>query len=226
MRSCRFSGLLVAPVGSGLSYSQSLAFRGGFMPYCRKFRWVLFFAAAVVIFASVLPAAAQRRDFVTEQEAELIRKYQSIDERIDILVKMIDRRLVAAGISDVKWRAKKDSDEWGPEPTGTRLELLSDIRRLFQKAVDDIDDVASRSSNTVETNVAGSPELNSAVRNLAAAARRLGPLFESEAERVENPKERGLLLESADLARQVLEAESNLPKEQPGNRKSKNKPNS
>lgn len=190
--------------------------------YFRQF----FFIALFVAFAAVMSADAQRRDFVTEQEAELIRKYQSIDKRIEILIKMIDRRLTVAGVADIKWRGKKDSDEWGPEPTGSRLELFSDIRRLFQKAVDDIDDVASRSENSTETNIVGSAEFNSAVHKLADAARRLGPVFEQEAERVENPKERGLLLESADLARQVLEAESNLPKEQPGNRKAKNKPNS
>jgi len=198
------------------------------MPFRRKFPLILSFISAVIFtFLTVgSPAAAQRRDFVTEQEAELLRKYQSIDQRIDVLVKMIDRRLVVAGIADVKWRAKKDSVEWGPEPTGTRLELLSDVRRLFQKAVDDIDDVASRSENAAETNFVGSAEFNSAVKKLAAASRRLGPLFESEAERVENPKERGLLLEAADLARQVIEAESNLPKEQPSNRKTKDKPKS
>lgn len=178
----------------------------------------------ILLIAGILPAHGQRRDFVTEPEAELIRKFQSIDKRIEILIKMIDRRLNAAGIAEIKWRGKKDSDEWGPEPTGTRLELLSDIRRIFQKAVDDIDDLASRSENSTETNIVGSAEFNSAVRSLAAAARRLGPIFEQEAAKAENPKERGLLLESADLAKQVIEAESNLPKLTAPNNKSKTKP--
>lgn len=187
--------------------------------------FVLICALLTFFFTSAGKAEAQRRDFVTEQEAELIRKYQSIDKRIEILLKMIDRRLAAAGIAEVKWRGKKDSDEWGPEPTGTRLELLSDIRRIFQKAVDDIDDVASRSENSTETNAVGTSEFNSAVRNLAAAARRLGPVFQQEAEKAENPKERGLLLESADLAQQVIEAEANLPTQTPAKPKTRSKPN-
>src|SRR5688572_24691717 len=105
-----------------------------------------YFALAILttaILGSI--ASGQRRDFVTEHEGELIREAQEIDLRIEVLTKFIDRRLAAANIAGHTWTPpKKNTELWGPEPAGSRSELLSDIKRLLQKSVDDIDDIASR----------------------------------------------------------------------------------
>ena len=112
--------------------------------------------ALISISVLVSTAAAQRRDFVTEQEGELIREAQEIDLRIEALTKFIDRRLPAANIAGHTWTPpKKNSELWGPEPTGSRSELLSDIKRLLQKSIDDIDDIASRTSTAIEGNEVG-----------------------------------------------------------------------
>jgi hypothetical protein len=57
----------------------------------------------VAIALMILPyfaasAHAQRRDYMTEAEIELVRDSQEIDKRIDVLTKMIDRRFTALGI--------------------------------------------------------------------------------------------------------------------------------
>src|SRR5690349_10800768 len=139
------------------------------MKYISRFT-VLAILAFAVLFST---AIGQRRDFVTEQEGELIREAQEIDLRIEALTKFIDRRLAAANIPGNTWSPpKKNSELWGPEPTGSRSELLSDIKRLLQKSIDDIDDIASRTSTAIEGNEVGGKLFPKAVRNLAAAATR------------------------------------------------------
>src|SRR5688572_3599209 len=107
----------------------------------------------LISFFVAVDADAQRRDYMTELEVELVRDAQDIDKRIDVLTKMIDRRFTALGISVGGWKqSDKDMEKWGDVRAGTRMELLSDIRYLLQKAIDDIDDVAEHNENTLTQN--------------------------------------------------------------------------
>src|ERR687893_628645 len=117
-----------------------------------KFSLFAWIAALLFLFSLTEVASAQRRDFVNEQEAELIREYQEIDRRIEVLIKFLDRRLAAANIAGHEWKPQKNAELWGEEPNGTRAELLYDSKRILQKAVDDIDDIASREGAAVEGN--------------------------------------------------------------------------
>src|SRR3954451_9003262 len=106
--------------------------------------------ALAVIFALIVSAtaSAQSRDYLTDQEIEVVRDAQQIDERIDVLVHMIDRRLTVLGVGPAS--AKKEKlDVWGPAPTGTRVQLLNDIKQILQKAVDDIDNLSERPASMV-----------------------------------------------------------------------------
>ena len=110
-------------------------------------------AALVLLFPLVSNIAAQRRDYMTDAEVEVVRDAQDIDLRIDVLTKMIDRRFAALGMESGGWKeSAKESDKWGEKPKGTRLQLFSDIRYLMQKAVDDVDDVAEHNENTLTQN--------------------------------------------------------------------------
>jgi hypothetical protein len=175
-----------------------------------------YLALSLLAFAVlVTTAAGQRRDFVTEQEAELIREAQEVDVRIEVLMKFIDRRLAAAGIAGHKWTLpKKNSELWGEEPTGTRTQLLSDIRRILQKAIDDIDDIASRTSTAIEGNEVGGKLFPKAMRNLAASAARFKPIFQSELANTKTESDRGLLIQSIEFCDQILEASSKVPAEE------------
>ncbi|HLA95678.1 MAG TPA: hypothetical protein VK612_08150, partial [Pyrinomonadaceae bacterium] len=174
----------------------------------------LFILAVSVLSLFASPSQAQRRDFVTEPESELIREFQEIDFRIEALTKFIDRRLAAAGIPGHTWvLPKKNAELWGEEPKGTKLELLYDIKRLLQKSIDDIDDIASRTSNAIEENNTGGKLFPKAVRNLATAAARYKPIFQAELEKTKADKERGLLLDSIEFCNQITEAAANLPPE-------------
>ena len=170
-------------------------------------------AAVVVLSFLAFTANAQRRDFVSDQEAELIREHQEIDRRIELLTKFIDRRLAAAGIVGHQWKTQKDAELWGEEPKGTRLDLLYDTKRILQKAVDDIDDIASREGAAIEGNEKAGKLFPKAVRNLSASATRFKPIFQSELAKSTNEKEKGLLFDSIELCDQIIEAAATLPKE-------------
>lgn len=174
---------------------------------------LLFLLAITFLFISP-DASAQRRDFVTEAESELIREHQEIDMRIEVMTKFIDRRLAAAGIPGSAWTPpKKNADLWGEEPKGTKLELLSDVKRLLQKAIDDIDDIASRTTTAIEGNEVTGKLFPKAVRNLSAACERYKTIFQAELEKSTDQKQRGLLMDSVEFCNQITEAAADLPAE-------------
>lgn len=163
----------------------------------------LFFALFLLF--SAFPAQAQRRDFLTEEEIELVRDNQQIDQRIEILVKAIDRRF--ALLNNQPSPISKNSEKWGAEPKGTRTELIWDISKLLQKAVDDIDDLATREG------VTESKFFPKAVHALAAAAEKFLPQFRAIFDQQLTDKERGMILNSIDLCNQIIEAAKKIPEE-------------
>ena len=170
-----------------------------------SFRVPLFtFAFLLFTFAFLLsaPASAQRRDYLTDAEIELVRDAQQIDLRIEVLVRAIDRRFEVLNNTTA---AKKDSEKWGELPKGTRPELTSDITKILQKAVDDVDDVAARSMD--------SKFFPKAFHKLVEAAQRFLPQFKTLLDQVKDEKERGSILNSIDLCNQIIEAAPKVPKE-------------
>src|SRR5688572_15998447 len=131
---------------------------------------------AILLLTITSTTFAQKRDYLTEQEVELVRNNQDIDKRVDVLTKMIDRRFSALGVEAGGWKqSKKDNELWGDIGSGTRIEMLSDIRELLQKAIDDIDDVAEHNDNTLTQNKTEGLLFPKAVRALGSAATRYLP---------------------------------------------------
>jgi len=171
-------------------------------------------AAFFLMISGAMTVSAQRRDSMTEQEIELVRDNQDIDKRIEVLTKMIDRRFAALGVEVGGWKqARKDSELWGEMRTGTRTELLSDIRQLLQKAVDDIDDVAEHNTNTLTQNKTEGLLFPKSVRDLAAAATRYLPALKSTLTATKEERDRGLIQNTIELCEAVLESVGNLPAE-------------
>lgn len=170
--------------------------------------------SAFVILGSSTSANAQRRDYMTDAEIELVRDAQDIDIRIEVLTKMIDRRFLAAGIDSNGWtEPKKGSEKWGDAPAGTRMELLTDIRQLLQKAVDDVDDVAEHNDNALTQNKTEGLLFPKAVRALAAAAQRYRGVLLPLAAKITDEKEKGVALASVEMCDEIIEAVGKLPPE-------------
>lgn len=90
--------------------------------------------------------ARPQRDHLTDQETEAVRLNQELDKRTGVFIKAADRRLLV--LTDPAGAAakvsKKDLENFGPLPTGTRVQLLIDLAGILDEAADNIDDVAER----------------------------------------------------------------------------------
>ncbi len=171
------------------------------------------FALSLLLFLT-MPSSAQRRDYMTDEEVELVRDNQDIDKRVEVLTKMIDRRFTALGIEVGGWKqADKETKLWGTMRSGTRSEMLFDIRQLLQKAIDDIDDVAMHNENTLTQNKTEGLLFPKSVRDLAAAANRYLPALRSELEKSKDERDRGLILGSIESCEAIIESVSKLPPE-------------
>lgn len=157
-------------------------------------------------------ANAQPRDYMTDAEIEIVRDAQDIDVRIDVLVKMIDRRLTAMGIAaggeEIR---KRDVEKWGEAPTGTPIQLFTDIRKLIDKAIDDLDVIASRNADAVKQNKTEGTLFPKAVRSLDTACRRYIPLLNKSATATKDDRERGQILHTVEACEQIIEAAATLP---------------
>ena len=184
-----------------------------------KFGFMLF--CLIVGGAALLPLATlgQSRDFLTDDEIEMIRDAQQIDQRIDVLTHAIDRRFVVLKINAGEV-SKKESEKWGALPAGTRLQLLNDVKRILQKAIEDIDNLAERPTSMV----ADEPEKGKkpksyaelfpkAVRILASATERYKPALKAELDKTTDNLEKGVILASLDMCEEITAAAAKLPAE-------------
>jgi len=161
---------------------------------------------------------AQARDYLTDEEVELVRDAQQIDKRVDVLIHAIDRRFSALKI-DVGAPPHKEGADWGAAPEGTRLQLLYDIKRILQKAIDDIDNLSGRpSSMVVEEGDKKHPPPSfndvfpKAVRSLAAAAERYKIPLKKELDVKSDGAEKGSILDALDMCGEITVAAEKLPK--------------
>jgi hypothetical protein len=113
-----------------------------------QFRLSIFRAFCLAVIASTLTfafsyAQTQKRDHLNEQEVDLLREFQEIDKRIEIFVKAAERRLLVLANPSATQK-KKEEEVWGPLPTGTKLELLQDYKRILEEAEEKLDDWYNR----------------------------------------------------------------------------------
>lgn len=176
--------------------------------------------APFIVLLLTIAAAGQHRDYLTDEEIELVRDAQQMDKRVEVLTKAVDRRFAALGLN-VGGEPPKKSEAWGDPPKGTRTELLSDIKKILQKAADDIDNLATRPDSMVveppepgqkkPKNQMGFKEIITlAVNKLAAAAARYRPVVEKELDGANDRAEVGILLAINDLCGDMIAAPANL----------------
>ena len=173
------------------------------------------YASLVILLAlsSLSPARAQlkKREHLTPEEIEMVRDAQQIDLRTEVFVKAAERRLDALLEPQ---KARKDAEKWGAIPQGTRAEQFTDVARILDEAIVNIDNAASRS--------ASSPLFAKAVRKLAEASNRflsqLSPLRAST-----RGAEREAIEQVVESLQQVVAAAGKLPPETDQKEKGKKK---
>ena len=152
-------------------------------------------------------AQAQSRDHLTQQEVDLVKEAQILDKRIDVFIKAAERRMMVinnSAAANAK-QLKKDSERWGELPTGSRAELVSDIARIFDEAITNIDDVSARDEHN--------PLIGKSLRKLAQAVNSImGELKPLSAQAKGEAEVASFELLNED-AQSILEAVNKLPPE-------------
>lgn len=149
------------------------------------------------------PVAA--RDYLTPKEEERVKEAQILDKRIEVFIKVAERRLLALtdpAASSSK-QVQKDLDKWGELPKGTRVELMMDIYNILDAAVTNIDDVAVRDENN--------RLLPKALRKLADAATRFQTQLMAMREQIREDQERAALARIMENVQEILGAANKLP---------------
>ncbi len=149
----------------------------------------------------------------------MVRDTQELDRRIALFVKIAERRVAAvtaAAAAGAPALSDKDLEKWGELPKGTRAQLLGDLARIFDEAINNIDDVAMRTP--------GSSLIPKAVKHLSGASARFLPQLTPLRANASAEGEREALEQAIDNLQQVLDASKKLPEETPEQKGEKKKP--
>lgn len=187
-----------------------------------KLKFPIYALTALFCLTLFFPASAnaQRRDYLTDEEVELVRDAQQIDLRVGVLTKAIDRRfLVINNDNSQAKKSEKDSEKWGELPKGSRSLLLWDIQRILQKSIDDIDDVAAHSKMDEEL-------FPKAMFALTDSCQGYMPKLKTLYDSTTDEKEKGSILGAIDSCNQIVEASAKVPKVEPKGKKKKAKKDS
>ena len=152
-------------------------------------------------------ATLQQRDHLTPQEVDLVKEAQALDKRIDVFIKAAERRLLVingSSVPDTK-QAKKDSERWGELPKGSRAELVTDIARILDEAITNIDDVSARDERN--------PLIAKSLRKLAQAVNTIMGQLKPLSAEAKSDAEIASFETLNDDAKSILEAANKLPAE-------------
>jgi len=164
-----------------------------------------FLFSLFVIFGS--QASAFQRDHLTQQEVDLVKEAQILDKRIDVFIKAAERRLMVINNSSAAnaKQLKKDSERWGELPTGSRAELVSDIARILDEAITNIDDVSARDERN--------PLIAKSLRKLAVAVNSILTQLKPISTEAKSDAEIASFEMLHEDAQSILEAANRLPAE-------------
>jgi len=164
---------------------------------------VLFVASTSISHA----ATFQKRDHLTQQEVDLVKEAQILDKRIDVFIKATERRLMVINGSTAAnaKQLKKDAERWGELPTGSRAELVSDIARILDEAITNIDDVSARDERN--------PLIGKSLRKLAQSVNSIMAQLKPLSADAKSEAEVASFELLNEDAQSILEAANRLPPE-------------
>ena len=170
---------------------------------------ILVLAASLAIGARRTSTSGQRRDHLTEQEAELVRDNQELDKRIEVFIKAVERRFaIINGVPQpTPKKIKKDDPDWGQPPKGTHAELLGDIADILDEAITNIDDVVRKDEKN--------SLIHKSLRKLATAANGYMNQLAMLKDKTQNEDELAAIERAFDNAREIAEAGGKLPANEP-----------
>jgi hypothetical protein len=147
-------------------------------------------------------AAPPQRDHLTLLESDRVREAREIERRMDVFIKVIERRLLALTDPQAAQsrQVQRDIEQWGELQTGTRLELLTDMARTLEEAITNIEDASTRPGAVPEHS-------QRALRKLSeASARFIAQLSPMRASLAEDSPDREQLERTIEYAQEVVAA--------------------
>jgi hypothetical protein len=96
----------------------------------------------MVSFVSAHPGQ-ESADYLTTEEADLVREAQRIDQRVKVFLKIAERRLMLAENPEAT-QTKKDEAIWGSLPKGSRAEMLQQYARATDEIIVNVEDAYER----------------------------------------------------------------------------------
>jgi hypothetical protein len=167
------------------------------------------FLLTLVISLLLANTALAQRDYLTPQEVDLVKEAQILDKRIDVFIRAAERRLIvingsASSAANAK-QLKKDSERWGELPTGSRAELVSDIARIVDAAIDNIDNVSMHDER--------SPLIGKSLRKLAASVNAIMAQLKPLSAQAKSDAEIASFEQLNEGVQSIMEAATKLPPE-------------
>ncbi|MGI9035194.1 MAG: hypothetical protein ACR2GD_04040 [Pyrinomonadaceae bacterium] len=177
-----------------------------------------FFVFLVLLLAAVcfpLAVKAQKLDNMTEGEDSVVRDAQEMDERMNVYVHIIDRRLLALSDPNAEQskQAQKDFNKYGKLRAGAPVKLYSDIERTLEEAIGKIDDVAEHDQKN--------PLFAKSVRILSNACERWQPQLKTFQDKAADETEKAALDNAVEDCNEVIAAATKIPKDAPKDDKKK-----
>jgi hypothetical protein len=170
-------------------------------------RTLIILSFVLFLLAPIQTSAFQKRDHLTPQEVDLVKENQVLDKRIEVFIKAAERRLMVLNgtVATNAKQLKKDAEKWGELPTGSRSELVSDIARILDEAITNIDDVSSRDERN--------PLIPKALRKLAASTSTIMEQLKPLRSEAKTEMEISSLESLNEYAQSIQEAANKLPPE-------------
>lgn len=145
-----------------------------------------------------------QREHLTPQEIEQVRDNQELPKRTDVFIKAAERRLLTlTDQAAASKQAQKDAETWGDLAESTRPQLFSDLAKILDEAITNIDDTALKTQNTAL--------LTKSLHKLSAASARFLPQLLAMRERVRDENERNQLELAIETAEEIVAAATKHP---------------
>jgi hypothetical protein len=170
-------------------------------------RTLIALSSLLFLIVPIQSAAFQKRDHLTPQEVDLVKFNQVLDKRIEVFIKAAERRVMVingTAATNAK-QLKKDAEKWGELPAGSRFELVADIARILNEAINNIDDVASRDERN--------PLIPKALRKLATSTSSIMEQLKPVRAEAKTEAEISSLESLNEYAQSILDAANKLPAE-------------
>lgn len=170
----------------------------------------LFVLLLLLLTAYCLPLTvkAQTLDNMTSDEDNRIRDAQEMDEKMNVYVRVVERRFLALNDPNAaeSKQAEKEFAEYGKLRTAAPAKLYADIARTIQEAIGKIDDVAERDH--------ANPLFAKSVRILVKACQRWTPMLKTSFDKATDDAEKIPISNAMADCQSVIEASAKLPKEE------------